>query len=297
MKDYKKLYDAIITGAKEEERAGLRNKGNGNYYEEHHIKPKSLFPEESKIKSNLVLLTAEEHFVCHQYLTHIFPGSKMAFALHSFVSRPNADYKITKEEYARIKRDYARRMSEMQIGKKVSEETVQKVLATKKKNNTLNTSTRPEVRKKISETLKGNTAWNKGLKGNTAWNKGKKFPGKTNKTSFRRGDIPWNKGKKCEVFSKKKEDNPMYGKHWYTDGSNNVCDFECPVGYYPGVTRKIDEKKEEIRRQKISKACEGKKWFNNGKSNVLRFECPAGYVPGFLTSRVYKKKEKDKCSK
>ena len=50
------------------------------YYEQHHILPKSLYPDYAKDKANLVLLTAEEHFECHKLLVEIFPGQAMAHA-------------------------------------------------------------------------------------------------------------------------------------------------------------------------------------------------------------------------
>ena len=44
---------------------------NHKYYEEHHILPKSIFPEFTDLKIhawNSVLLTAREHFICHLLL-------------------------------------------------------------------------------------------------------------------------------------------------------------------------------------------------------------------------------------
>lgn len=63
--NYLKIYFRIIRKAKNE----LRNRSNA-YYEEHHIKPKSLGG--SNRKSNLVLLTAKEHFICHALLAKFF---------------------------------------------------------------------------------------------------------------------------------------------------------------------------------------------------------------------------------
>lgn len=34
------------------------------------------------------------------------------------------------------------------------------------------------------------------------------------------------------------ENNQAYGKHWYTNGIVNYFGFECPNGFYKGVTRK-----------------------------------------------------------
>jgi hypothetical protein len=205
----------------------------------------------------------------------------MRYALHAFISRPNGDYKITEERYEEIKKDFSKRMSKRLLGKPRSKEITKKMLATKRRNGTLSTSSRPEVRAKISASLKGRTSPFKGVK----------KPGWSSSTTWVKGNTPWNKGKSCEVLAKKGKRNPMYGKHWYTDGKNNICDYECPEGYHPGVTRNINKEKEEKRRQKISKSSKGRHWFNNGVKNKFCAECPEGYVPGFLTPRIYNKKE------
>lgn len=89
-----------------------------NYYERHYILPKSLFPKWKYKLSNLVLLTARELFFCHQLLTKIYPSSSMNYALHAFCSRPNADYKISSREYAKIKEAFAREISKKFKNKK-----------------------------------------------------------------------------------------------------------------------------------------------------------------------------------
>ncbi len=123
--NYRHIYMLIIEHAKSQNRV----KGDGNYYERHHILPKSLFPNWVKRKSNIVLLTAREHFFCHQLLTKIYPGSKMAFALHAFISRPNANYKITSKDYERIKKDFIERLKENKpnLGRHWTEEQRRKI--------------------------------------------------------------------------------------------------------------------------------------------------------------------------
>ena len=79
--NYRHIYMLIVERAKSEEKLGLRKKGNGEYYERHHILPKSLFPLWAKKKSNLVLLTARENFFCHQLLTKIYSSKEMYSAL------------------------------------------------------------------------------------------------------------------------------------------------------------------------------------------------------------------------
>lgn len=74
--DYQKIYDQIINRAKSENRI----KYNGIYYEKHHINPRCLGGGDNK--SNLVLLTAREHFICHWILTRLYPNnSKIIHAL------------------------------------------------------------------------------------------------------------------------------------------------------------------------------------------------------------------------
>lgn len=117
--NYRHIYCKIISYAKSQN----RTRKSGDYYECHHILPKSLFPLWKKRKSNKVFLTAREHFFVHQLLTKIYPGSEMTFAIHAFVSRPNTDYKITSREYERIKKSFSKLQSERMTGHKVSKET------------------------------------------------------------------------------------------------------------------------------------------------------------------------------
>ena len=125
--NYRHIYMCIIAHAKSEEKLGLRTRKNGDYYECHHILPKSLFPLWKNRKSNKVFLTARERFFVHQLLTKIYPGSEMTFAIHAFVSRPNADYKITSREYERIKKSFSKLQSERMTGHYVSPETGKKI--------------------------------------------------------------------------------------------------------------------------------------------------------------------------
>ena len=57
-----------------------RTKDKSNYYESHHILPRSLGG--CNEKSNLVLLTAREHFIAHKLLVKVYPDSwQMKLAL------------------------------------------------------------------------------------------------------------------------------------------------------------------------------------------------------------------------
>lgn len=75
--DYQKIYNQIIERAQTEKRVKIKG---GEYYEKHHIQPRCLGG--SNDKSNLVLLTAREHFLCHRLLCEIYPNDrKLAYSL------------------------------------------------------------------------------------------------------------------------------------------------------------------------------------------------------------------------
>jgi len=79
-----------------------RKKGQGTYYEAHHIIPKSFNKE-----STTVLLTPEEHYIVHKILAEYWKGHsiysrKMLWAFHRISF--DGKRKITKEEYGEARR-------------------------------------------------------------------------------------------------------------------------------------------------------------------------------------------------
>lgn len=95
--NYRKLYFKIITNAKKEN----RKKGCGIYYERHHILPKSLFPNWTKKKENIVLLTAKEHYFCHKLLLKIYPSRAMSLAYVRLTH--DGQHKVSMRDYERSK--------------------------------------------------------------------------------------------------------------------------------------------------------------------------------------------------
>ena len=154
--NYRHIYCLIISKAKIETKNGTRVKGKEDYYEAHHILPKSLFPLWSKRKSNIVLLTAREHFFCHQLLDKIYLNSNMFIGLWRLSNDKNHNY-LSSKEYERLKQRYSKFMSELHKGhspknkgKKLSEEHKQK-LSNAHKGKKLSSS----HRQKIAERHKG----------------------------------------------------------------------------------------------------------------------------------------------
>ncbi len=100
---YQKYYN-IITEAQNKDRV----KGE-EYFERHHITPKSLGG--SNKKSNLVLLTPEEHYVCHSLLPDFCEGLsryKMLNAWHFLNGIGDKENLLGPERYSYLKREYSK---------------------------------------------------------------------------------------------------------------------------------------------------------------------------------------------
>jgi hypothetical protein len=113
MNKYLNWYDSIIANGKTQREHG---------YECHHILPKSLGGTD--IKSNLVYITAREHFICHWLLTKIYPTGeehwKMLNALRMMraenKNQQRYQTKITSRVYAKLKEEYSQMQSERYNG-------------------------------------------------------------------------------------------------------------------------------------------------------------------------------------
>ena len=123
--NYKKVYYAIINKALRKERTGQRWKGDGNYYEKHHIVPRSLGGLDSD--NNLVLLTAKEHYLCHwllfkSYELNTVERKKMlkAWFMMAAVGDTNRP-SINMNDYNRYRNELAKTISDMQIGENNSQ--------------------------------------------------------------------------------------------------------------------------------------------------------------------------------
>lgn len=114
MNKYKNWYNQIIANGKPHRLEG---------YERHHILPKSLGGTDES--SNLIFITAREHFICHWLLIKIHPTGeehwKMLNALRMMrAENPNQkrySTKITSRVYAKLKEEYSALQSERVAGK------------------------------------------------------------------------------------------------------------------------------------------------------------------------------------
>lgn len=227
--NYRHIYMLIIEHAKSEEKLGLRKKGNGIYYERHHILPKSLFPLWEHRYTNIVLLTAREHFFCHKLLTKIWPGREMNFALAAFLFGYNSlnkqgvqrkgEYKITSRDYERIRQNLAIELSIMQ--KKIwsnKTEEERKLWGQRISDNFKNVS---EERR---------TLWNEKYK-NTISKRTEDDWNAINEKSMKTKS-EWSNERRLEYLEKLS--NNTKGRKWFNNGIVEVLRFECPEGYSKG---------------------------------------------------------------
>lgn len=123
--NYQRIHDAIIDRA--------RNRILQGYREQHHVIPRCLGGTDDK--SNLVKLTAREHFIVHKLLVEIYPDeTKLVYAYWMMArnvsnSRYKREYRVSNREYERVKTLFSEVSSIRQKGKKLSAEHKQKLSA------------------------------------------------------------------------------------------------------------------------------------------------------------------------
>ena len=98
MMHLKNHYLNLIQRAKKED----RQKGQGVYFEEHHIIPKCLNGTDDE--DNLVLLTAKEHYVAHHLLHKIYKNNKSLFLAYHYMCFTKNEKNITATEYENLRK-------------------------------------------------------------------------------------------------------------------------------------------------------------------------------------------------
>lgn len=181
------------------------------YCETHHIIPKSEGGDNDK--SNLVNLTAREHYIAHLLLARIYDDKKMWFALNMLVHgngfknyqhMSSRIYQVLKTNYAKVN-DGGR---EKNTGKKRTPEQKERMRQVKlgAKNPMFGKKRSAEARKKTSDALKGHVGY---------W-RGKKIPDATIQK------------RACGIRGR---------KHW-NNGIIDVFSAECPEGFVRGKLHK-----------------------------------------------------------
>ena len=179
------------------------------YTEKHHIIPKSMGG--SNAKSNLVALTAKEHFICHLLLTKMTDakGMRLAVLAMTRASGNQQRVRVTGRTFQRIREGASLASSganNPMYGRTHTTETRQRIRAKVLESNALKGPAvhTEETKQKISQANKGNRH---SLETRAQWSKLRKGrPGQDNNS----------------------------GRRWFNNGAHSVMAYECPQGYVPG---------------------------------------------------------------
>jgi hypothetical protein len=264
-------YNTIINHAINQHRV----KGGDIFYENHHIIPKSLGGDNSK--SNLVLLTAKEHVVCHHLLTKFTVGpekSKMNYAFWSLVNgwgNTRSGHRITARQYANLKEEIAKQISKQNTGRPsapVSPEGLERIRLAAKQ--------RPRKRGKDNHNFGKKRPGIGGRKKGTGWSETERANQMKTRSVPGYHDFLKNpeRGKKISD-SQKGRPGTSTGTIWCNDGVKEYQVTEIPIGFNKG-------------RLNIKNAAKiGLRWFNNGIENR---QFRDGKQPeGFNNGRIRKK--------
>jgi hypothetical protein len=126
---YAKWYYNVVNKAQ----SANRSKKDGNYYELHHVIPKSKSFGGSNKKSNTVLLTAKEHYICHLLLLKMCEGKRKRDMYWAFLLMRKNKHLVdrhTSNSFDFFRKQYASSVSGSNAywyGKKFSDETKKKM--------------------------------------------------------------------------------------------------------------------------------------------------------------------------
>lgn len=112
--DYKKVYNELI--------ASTRMQHIDGYYETHHIVPKA--EGGSDDKTNLVKLTARQHYIAHLLLAKIYDDCAMHCAIMAMGMKTKSmgrNFRFNSRLYEKLKLKRSEFMSELMRGHPVSE--------------------------------------------------------------------------------------------------------------------------------------------------------------------------------
>lgn len=152
--NYQRIHDAIIDRA--------RNRKLQGYYERHHVIPRCLGGTDDK--SNLVKLTAREHFVIHKLLCEIYSNEPKLVYAYWMMSRKisnskyERNYIVSSRDYERARQLFSETSSKRQKGKNLTEEHKQALsIAAKTRKTRIPIKHSEETKQKLSSLWKGTT--------------------------------------------------------------------------------------------------------------------------------------------
>jgi hypothetical protein len=152
--NYQRIHDAIIDRA--------RNRTLIGYREKHHVIPRCM--NGNNDISNLVELTAREHFIIHRLLCKIYPTEyKLVYAYWMMArnisnSKYTRDYRVSAREYEYARYLFSEVSSKRQKGKTLTDEHKKSLsIAAKTRKTRIPIKHSDETKKKLSLLWKGTT--------------------------------------------------------------------------------------------------------------------------------------------
>lgn len=247
--NYRKIYMRIILHAKQEMTLGLRPKNYqekknfpNQYFEFHHILPKSLFPNWVKKESNIAALTAREHFFCHQLLTKIYPCREMYYAAYAMACDKrwkcnSRSYQKLKETYSKYNEGGRKQRGIKNPNKGHPQSSAQRLANSIRSKGNTNTKgrfwcTNGIVDKMFYEIPEGWTRGRCKTRGKEAWNRGKKYPEEFKK-KVSKGIL--NSPKHLVAIGRSAAKHR--GKKFFNNGEICILAETCPEGFVPGMIR------------------------------------------------------------
>ena len=231
--NYSKLYGAVIANAKSE----VRTKGQGIYFEKHHIIPRCLGG--SNTRDNLVLLTAKEHFICHHLLTKMYPDEtklRTAFAIMCYkpANNGNREYRISSKVFANAKESHSKIMSDRNVTeetrKRMSESAKVKAFSDEHRKNISRGQIDRYSAPGFINTWEGKTHSDESKAKMSLKQSGENngFFGKTHNEETRAKISSKNKGKLISEEFKINQSALMKRKKWFTNGVDCLRAEESP---------------------------------------------------------------------
>lgn len=104
---------------------------SAGYIERHHIYPRSMFPQKSNEDTNIVCLSAREHFIAH-WLLHKSFGGKMTQAfmyMKSACDDQQRYWNLNSRAYESLRIEFSKAMSAVKKGKPLPEDVKRKMSA------------------------------------------------------------------------------------------------------------------------------------------------------------------------
>lgn len=160
--EYIKHYNLLIQKAQKENRVKTKEQ----YYEKHHIVPRS--EGGSDTEENLVLLTAREHFIAHWLLYRDNPNKQSrAYAFWKMCTQHNPSqsrYTPSSRIYEEARLGFREANSKTHKGKTLSIKQKKQISDNRKgKATRTGFSHSEETKQRISKAKKGTASWNKGI--------------------------------------------------------------------------------------------------------------------------------------